>query len=199
MGASPTSPHRAAIELAALVSDYLRRQSEAGGGISCTADSRCVRRLLKVVRLRTADFVRRSGGIGMMIRIRKTRYRETAVLIRVTWSPERKRSVQQVICSFPAGVDRLPPELSGPGSRLSQRERSQADAWIGARVAERRREGLSTLGQRVTTAATELATALEDRALAPLALSGVDRPALLSVLERLRRAVTEIQVDEAVN
>ena len=58
---------------------------------------------------------------------------------------------------------------------------------------------LPTLGRAVTTVATELATALEDRALAPPALSGVDRPGLLSALERLRRAVTEIQVDEAVN
>ena len=134
-----------------------------------------------------------------MIRVRKTRHRETAVLIRVMWSLERKRSVQQVIGSFPADVDRLPPELSEPGSRLSPRERSQAEAWIGARIAERRREGLPTLGRAVTTVATELATALEDRALAPLALSGVDRPGLLAALERLRRAVTEIQVDEAVN
>ena len=135
----------------------------------------------------------------MMIRVRKTRYRETAVLIRVTWSRERKRSVQEVLCTFPADVDRLPPELSGPGSRLSQRERSQAEAWIGARVAERRREGLPTLGRAVTTAATELATALEDSALAPLALSGVDRPSLLSALDRLQRAVTETTVDGALN
>ena len=131
----------------------------------------------------------------MMIRIRKTRYRETAVLIPVSWSPERKRSVQQVICSFPADVDRLPPGLSGPRSQLLPRERSQAKAWISARVAERRRERLPTLGRAVTTAATELATALEDSALAPLALSGVDRPALLSALDRLRRAVTETTVD----
>ena len=87
-----------------------------------------------------------------MIRIRKTRYRETAVLIRVSWSPERKRSVQQVIGSFPADVDRLPPELSGPRSQLLPRERSQAKAWISARVAERRRERLPTLGRAVTTA-----------------------------------------------
>jgi hypothetical protein len=135
----------------------------------------------------------------MMIRIRKTRYRETAVLIRVTWSPERKRSVQQVIGSFPADVDRLPPELSEPDSTLSQRERSQAKAWIGARVAERRRERLPTLGRAVTTAATELATVLADRALAPLALSDVDRPGLLAALERLRRAVTETTVDGALD
>jgi hypothetical protein len=135
----------------------------------------------------------------MMIRIRKTRYRKTAVLIRVSWSPERKRSVQQVIGSFPADAHRLPPALSGPGSPLLPRERSQAKAWISARVAERRRERLPTLGRAVTTAAIELATALEDRALAPLALSGVDRPGLLSALDRLRRAVTETTVDGALN
>ena len=135
----------------------------------------------------------------MMIRVRKTRHRETAVLIRVTWSPERKRSVQQVIGSFPADVDRLPPELSGPRSQLLPRERSQAKAWISARVAERRRERLPTLGRAVTTAAIELATALEDRALAPLALSSVDRPGLLSALDRLRRALTETTVDGALN
>jgi hypothetical protein len=61
-----------------------------------TADSRRVRRLLKTVRLRTTSVSAGQEAWGMMIRVRKTRYRETAVLIRVTWSPERKRSVQSV-------------------------------------------------------------------------------------------------------
>ena len=87
----PTSPHRAVIDLAALTSGCLRRRhSEAGGGSSGTADSRRVRRLLKAVRLRTASVSAGQEASGMMIRVRKTRYRETAVLIRVTWSPERK-------------------------------------------------------------------------------------------------------------
>jgi hypothetical protein len=64
MGASPTSPHRAVIELAALASGYLRRHSEAGGGISCTADSPARPQAAESYLPADSRCVRRSGGVG---------------------------------------------------------------------------------------------------------------------------------------
>jgi hypothetical protein len=122
MGATPTSPHRAVIDLAALACGCRRAGTVRRGRQLRHCGWPRVRRLLALSAC-GQHFVRRLGASGMMIRVRKTRCRETAVLIRVSWLPERRRSVQKVLCTFPADVDRLPPELSGPGSRLSPRER----------------------------------------------------------------------------
>jgi hypothetical protein len=59
-----------------------------------------------------------------------------------------------------------------------------------------------SLGRAVTTAATELATALADRALAPLALNGVDRPGLLAALERthfLTRTLEKVRTEMSLH
>lgn len=123
----------------------------------------------------------------MMIRIRGTRAGGTCLLIRVRWDPERRRSAQQVLWSFPADADALPPELTGPRSPLTAAELVQAQAWLAARVAARRSDRLRLLPEEITAAAATLAQALEAR---ELTVPEADREVLRSALTRLLQAAS---------
>jgi hypothetical protein len=136
------------------------------------------------VRLRTHRLS--AGGGAMMIRIRPTQQGGTCLLIRVRWDPERRRSAQQVLYTFPADADALPRELTGPHSPLSPAELAQAQAWLAARVATRRAHRLRLLPRQIATAAASLAQALEA---GELTVPERDRKALRSALARLLQAV----------
>jgi hypothetical protein len=122
----------------------------------------------------------------MMIRTRRTRHRETCLLIRVRWDPERRRSAQQVLWSFPADADALPPELTRPGSPLTPAELAQAQAWLAARVATRRADRLRLLPRQIAADAASLAQALQDR---ELRVRKADREMLRAAIALLLQAV----------
>lgn len=122
----------------------------------------------------------------MMIRERQGRHRTTVLLIRVSWDPDRKRSVQKVVDSFSAYEDRLPVSVAG---KLEPEEKAQVEAWIAAKVAARKAVLLPGTGPELTRLAVELADALEDPARAEMALARLDHLALYNAVDRLAKVL----------
>ena len=122
----------------------------------------------------------------MMIRERQGTHRVTVLLIRVSWDPGRKRSVQKVVDSFSAFLDRLPDSVA---AKLEPSEKAQVEGWIAARVAARKAVLLPGTGLQLTGLAIELTDALEDPARAEAALARLDHLALYDAVDRLAKAL----------
>lgn len=125
----------------------------------------------------------------MMIRLRQGTHTSTVLLIRVSWSPDRKRSVQKVLGSFPASASSLPEELAGPESPLTSSEKTEARAWISMYQARQQASALPSLGGEITRNAMELADAINSPIWSKAALSELDHLALYNAMDHLARTL----------
>jgi hypothetical protein len=125
----------------------------------------------------------------MMIREIQGKLKRSINLVRVTYSPEKKRGVQTVIGSFPSYLATIPEDLSGTESPLTDAEMRQLKSWFESRSHERRKAVLPGLASRISVEAMQLAEGLEDAESASLALKDMDHLALYDALDRLTAAL----------